>query len=206
MSDELIIPRYKEKPKNYWTNENITFKSWISEKYKYCLHFSLKAIAEIGDKEKGFIYPEIFEILTRVNIVRKKTIEIDASQLHEAYKLFAELISNINKYIVFIPSIQTFCAFCNLSVRELNELADGVTDDSVKMQDVIQQINNYFTTSLSYAGQLGFASPSLVSAMLKQDGQGLITTAKDIADKAPKDSRMPLDDIAKKVSEIKKNK
>lgn len=200
----MDIPKYKEKPKSFWNNEEIDFKSWIQAKYDYCLHYSLMAISESDGKDKGFIYPQIFEILTKVNYVRSQAINIDAAELYEAYKLFAELISNINKHVIFIPSIQTFCAFCNMSVRELNELTTGTNRDKIKIQDVVQQINNYFVTSLSYAGQLGYAAPSLVSAMLKQDGQGLITTAKDVSENTTSDSRMSLDDINKKLSEMKK--
>lgn len=204
------IPAYKEKSNEWWRKADVTFDTWVQQKYDYCRYNVFTAIVDKDedDGDNSFIYPKIFEILTAKNYIRPRPFAIDAAQLYEAFKKYSQFVSEINEYIVFIPSIQTFCAFCNLSVQEINALADNdeIKSHEQKMRNVINVINDYFVTSLTYAGQMGIASPSIVSSMLKQDGQGLTTTAKETPTEKQTTKPMAVEDIKSKLQEMKKNK
>ena len=199
---QIPVVVYDDRPVEWWKNPYLSYDEFIKEKYDYCRYYFFEAIRQTGENiDEAFMYPKIFEILTKKNYVRQNELKINAEQLYETYKLFAELVSEINQFVMFIPSIQTFCAFCNISLRELNKL-QNLNDDI--MDDVLNTINDYLVTSLSYAGQQGKASASVVSTLLKSDGNALITEKKK-TEKTNAEKPMSLDDIGDKLNDILNN-
>lgn len=202
----MEIKKYTEKSKTWWENAEKNFDEWISEKYKYCLYYSLLEISEqCADgnfNEPKFIYPCIVDIITRKNNFSEETKyrSIEAKSLFNAFKLYCSFVSEINKYVFFLPSKQTFCSFINVPVRIFNQMQSTNNEDLIS---VIDTINDYFTANMAYAGQSGAAKSSIVSLMLKAEdaGQGIMT-AKESKTTQFIEKRKSIEEISRKLKEI----
>lgn len=63
-------------------------------------------------------------ILPPEYFVSRQGVARTAEELAEAYNAFNEICNEANKYTVFAPTINTFCAFCCITTNTLKEIAN----------------------------------------------------------------------------------
>ena len=203
---DIKLPKYEEWSAERWKAKEQYFDEWIEMKYKYCVYHCLKTIKEQlpdnkEEKDTTFIYPMLINVIMEKNSFSEdlRYRVLDEEKLFKSYKLYCSLVAEINKYTFFLPSKQTFCQFINVPVQLFNDWGKSGTSTSA----VIEMINDYFTTTLAYAGQSGAAKTSTINLMLKaeESGQGIMT-AKESKTSQFTQARLSMDDIQKKLESL----
>lgn len=136
-------------------------------------------------KKRKFAKNEIAPLLTPVQVnsklnellrIYRPMNEAEAKEQPDfvflsAFKWYMHLITEINRYLVFLPSKQSFCAFANITVAIYNELYGNPN-----FTQVFSSIEDYLVDSNYTSAQSGLTDSKTVLAKLgtKDAGHNLV--------------------------------
>lgn len=112
---------------------------------------------------------ELLRIYKPMSLVDAKTLQDD--EYLDAFRYYMTIITFINKYIVFQPSKQTFCAFANITTSIYNDLIGDIS-----YSQVFGSIEDYFIDSNFTSAQAGLidSRTTLQKLQTKDAGHNLV--------------------------------
>lgn len=150
---------------------------WIDEKSNHINNEVDKMICtdkSFSDINTHPIYCELLSYQNEFKSMHERFFA-DPDEVLYCLKKYQEIISKINGFDLFIPSIENFCMFMGWTAKVYKQMSHDTLPD---IMDTMQMIDDYLIESQLSAGQGGFTKANLTKFRVQTagaHGNGLVT-------------------------------